>query len=638
MTLRKKIIFEGQEIGLSQTMQKLQRQAEQMSSKVLENYTKSAKSSKDFLKTLDEEYRANQRLIQISGQDKKYQALEKYEKKFEEINRKEEVQYNKLKASGLKGPALDAEMEKASKGFDQQRQAVGTVKDASLEELKKSIEEQKKTNEILKQILNEDKNQWEQEFREDRKGVDAFLKEAKKTGLENLSVEDKAKFAFQSALASEEKPSGQGGGRGSILKDIIGAGIIRDLGAIIGQVPSARDAYDLVPGITRMSGAAIGAAGGAITGAFVLNPMAGATAGAELGQRGGEFAGNALARHFEEQENLQRARYGLKAVTGMDVGEDFSMAKYGLTKAEFMETAKAMALQTGTGINNAEALVGVQTGYGIDQSTLMGSARTQRRTGVDFGENVKNTLGIAQNAGIDRVLFTEMIQGQTELINSIGAMTTKVDPRNIMALTLEMNKIGGGFSLQDPRSTGFINTLNQGLTSPNEFGKAMNLSVLRNMDPNASILDLLEAEEQGLGGKKGREMLKGTVEQFTTMFGDDDLAVLALRSRFPGIPISDLKRMVKNKDFIDSMDTETMTQEADVYDQGNVAMRQQLMATVTDSFSKGALDGLMAIEGQMEDMFARVFQEAAKKIDLDKMINDALNFVKMPRNPFKDEE
>jgi hypothetical protein len=388
-------------------------------------------------------------------------------------------------------------------------------------------------------------------------------------------------------------------------------------------MPNAADAFDLLPGIMRMGGMVTAAGLGAAAGSIFLNPVGGATVGAEFGKQASDFASAAMMRHFNNLEQLERSSFGYRAITGVYPGMENSFSRFGMSQAEGLQTAQQMARATGSGFNDVYSLIGAQTGYGIEQGGLMSLARSSRRTGGEAGSELRNLLGIAESSGIDRVLFSELVQNQAQLIDSIGNMTEKVDPRNMTALMLELNNISGGsgaFSMRDPRTMGMINSLQGGLTSPNEFGRAMNLNTLRQMSPNASLLDLLEQEEQGLGGANGREFLKNTVSQYTDMFGDEDLAILALRSRFPGIPIADLRKMVRGQDVLGSMETGEMTQQADVEGQGNVAMRAQLQAAVTDAFATGPIEGLKKVEEQLGDVFARVFELASKKVNFNEII------------------
>jgi len=608
-TTNKRILFEGQDVSMSSTMRKLMTTAEEMHRKNLEGVSKEITSSKELQKQLEEEIRQREKSQKLVGRNEMLRIQEEYRERKRMIEALEREEEQRLSKKGLRGRDLEQAMSTYRTEVSERKASVyEDIRSDKEQQLRQQVEEQKTTNDLLRQILDQDTKQWEQEVREDKKNVERFVQQARKSGFDNLSPEQRAKALFQQALLAEGK---QNTGKLSVLKDILGAGMIRDFGQILGQMPSARDGLDLVSGGFRMGG---GALGGAIGG--LARGQRGAVIGAEIGQTILGVAGNAMTRFFAEQEEAQRGRLGVKAVTGFDFGSDTipGITKFGVSSGEAFNVAREMALRSGSGTNNIFDLIGAETGFGLDRSSLMGFAGTRRRTGRGFGESLSNLLGTAQSGGIDRVLFNELVQNQTQLINSLGNMTEKVDPRNITAVMMEMNRLGGGFSVSDPRSMGFIQSLQGGLTNPNEFGRAMNLSTLRGMSPGASLLDLLEMEEQGLGGASGREFLKGTVSQYNKMFGDEDLTVLALRSRFPGIPIADLRRLARGEDVLGSTDVNQMTQGVDLQGQGNVSMRAQLTAAVKDSFVQGPLDGLIEVQDQFAGYFAKVFSLAASSL------------------------
>lgn len=630
----KKILFEGQDVSLGPTMQKLQRQAETMHQRNLEGISKEVSSTKELKKQLEEQISLSERKARIVGKNINLEIQEEYKKRKELAERLEREEEERLRKKGVRGSALQTQMETYRRDVTEPRLlAAQDIRSTREEELRNQTEEQKTTNLLLREILNQDTKQWEQEVQLDRRNVERFVQQARKAGFDTLPPEQRAKALFQQALLAENQGGGRGGGM-SVLKDILGAGLIRDFGSIIGQMPGARDAFDLIPGLTRISGgllgAGVGAGAGAVAGLASVTPdpgkgaIAGATLGGEVGQRAGEIAGSALSRFFNERENLERSTLGFRAVTGMNVNSSTvpRVNQFGFSTSEAFQIAKEMALRSGSSENDVMSLLGAETGFGIDRGALMSFSGTRRRTGQAFGGSLSSLLGRAESGGVDRVLFNELIQNQTQLINVLGNMSDTVNPENIASVILEMNKIGGGFSVRDPRSMGFIQSLQGGLTSPNEFGRAMNLSVLRNINPNASLLDLLSMEEQGLGGESGREFLRGTVNQFSKMFGDEDLTVLALRSRFPGIPISDLRRLARGENIIGTMESSGET--ADLQGQGNVSTRAIMQATVTDAFATGAIEGMQAVEQQMTGLFTKVFEEAMKNVDLTETIKSAI--------------
>lgn len=624
----KRILFEGQDVSLGTTMQKLQQKAETMHDRNLAGISKEISSSKELKKQLEDQISQRERAQKIGGRSSILDIQEEYRERkrlAESFEREEET---RLRARGVKGQAFDDAMSNYRDTVTNPRMlAADDIRDTKLGREKEGIEEQRTTNILLREILNQDTTQWEQEVNQDRKSVERFVASSNRAGIENLPPEERAKAMYQQALLNES--SGGGGGRGSILKDILGAGLIRDLGGILQQMPNAGDGLDLVPSNLRIGGGAAGAAIGNAVGGDK-----GTVVGAEIGSTLMGVAGNSIMRFFNEREEAEKGRLALKGLTGFDSGSNTieGINSLGISSSEGFQIAREMALRSGNSSNDITALLGAERGFSIDRGTLMDFTKSGRRTGGSFRDNASSLLGAGEANGIDRVLMNELVQNQTQLINSLGQMTEKVDPKNITSLILEMNSLGGGFALKDPRSMGMIQSLQQGLTNPNEFGKAMNLSVLRNINPNGSLVDLLEMEEKGFSGDKGREFLKGTVNQFNQMFNDEDLTILALRSRFPQIPISDLRRLARGEDVLGSIDSGA-SEGVDMSGQGNVSMRAGLNASVKDAFVKGPIEGLMEVQEQFVGYFVEVFKMAATTMGsgVTDLIGNALN--PRPNNP-----
>lgn len=640
MATRKKILFEGQDVSLSSTMQKLQDKAETASSKLLESYSKTGKKSKDLVELLKKEVESQERLAQLSSADKRYEAAEKYSRKIDEINKKEEEAQKRLDSQRLKPKEREEAEKKLSEGFEEQRSAAAVVRDDTVQKLKESLEEQKRTNQLLKQLLETDRVQWEEEVENDRKSVENFVRQTDKDGTDGMSIEEKAKYRYQKSLLEETEPQKRGGQ--SVLKDILGAGLIRDMGAMLGQMPNASDGYDMVAPMLRLagafSGAAIGAGVGAGAGALQtgtggtgigLGAIQGATLGGEMGSRAAEIAGNALSRFFTERENLESASLGYKALTGKNATAS-GVNQFGVSTAEATAIEGQMAMSSGGSKNDIRGFLGAQTGYGIDQGSLMGMVGSSRRTGGEFGKEIRNLLGTAEEEGIDRILFNDLVKGQTQLISSIGSMTEKVDPKNITALMMEMNDIGGGLSIKDPRSMGMIQSIDSGLKGGNDFNNAMDLTVLRKMKPEGSLLDLMEIKEQGLSSDDGREFLKGVLEQYKKMTGSEDQAVLALKGRegFGNLPIQVLRDLLNDSEKIDSMDPSKMKSEAAILEQENVSRRAIMRSEVTDAFAVGAIEGMSKINDQMAGLFKKAIDKALEDIKIGDAITKGIDSAK----------
>jgi hypothetical protein len=192
---------------------------------------------------------------------------------------------------------------------------------------------------------------------------------------------------------------------------------------------------------------------------------------------------------------------------------------------------------------------------------------------------------------------------------------------------MELSSLGGMFDLRDKRSTGMYNSLNSGLSGGNDFNKAMNLQVLRGIKPEAGMLDLLQMEEEGMGGENGSDFLKGTLGMYSQMFGDDKtLAIMSMKARWPDIPYSQLRRLAEGEDIIGTMDTESKTK-VDYSGQGNVTRRSEMQAEVTDAWAVGVISGMNQTKTQMAEIMADAMRDAMR------MVSDSLDGAKSSNAP-----
>jgi hypothetical protein len=602
--IKKSVVFEGKDQGLSSAMQKLKLQAEQMTSSVLSNYAKTAKSSKELVESMNKEIETTRRRSELTAQDKRFEIADKYAKKLEEIDRRER-QYFENSRNRRMSPEQRAEFEqKGEKRFSEQRSAADLVRKDELETVKKGLEEQKTTNELLREMIDQNKVKWEQEVRDDKQSVQREIKSGLKN-FEALPPDQQAKLIYQQSLVGEKHPEEK---KRSVMADILGAGLIRDLGSIVAQMPRARDAYDLVGGASQITGGLVGAGIGTVAEALTAGQIEYATIGAEIGKQAGAVAGQAVMRHVEEREKLDQSSLRLRGLTGRGYTGG-SLSNLGVSMAEAASIEEQLFKSMGRRRGSAADILDPELQYSLDRGSLMDRARTTRLTGGSFRGEMSNLFGVAGQSGIDRVLFQDVLNTQNQLIKTFSETGGKVDPKSAMALMLELNKFGGSFAIGDPRQMNMISGLQSGISSPNEFGRAMNFSIMRNMGKD-NLLDMLELEEQGLRTKEGRELLGQTIKSYNEMFGnDEDLTVMALKQRFPNIPYSELRKLAKGQD-IGSLDEGGLTATAKLSGESNVSTRTVMQAEVTDAFANGAIEGMKRVKDQFKDLIAEAFEEA----------------------------
>lgn len=616
MSTNKKILFEGQDVNLSSTLQNLQRNAEKTFSSIAEKSSAQAKNSREIVSSMKEEISSAERLARISFNDRRLENAEKYKAKLDEIQLKEDRYIENSK--NIPSFERDEYEQKGREKFSFERQGAKSVKEFQDEEVKNQLREQKTTNELLKEILNQEKKSWEQEVRDNKSGVKKELRSARKSGFEGSSPEERAKLSYQEKLIQEEE---KGVREPSFFADVLKANLVRDVGQAVAQIPQLKDAYDMIPAMAGLTGGLVGggmgAAADAVSGisafGFGLGDMNLGVIGAEMGKQAGQFAGQSALRHIQEKENLDKSILAYRAVTGGNYAGG-PTSQFGVSRAEASGVATQLKKSVGTGDEDISSFLGLEKGYGIESSLLLDRAKSTRFTGGNLKGGMTNLLGSAQDQGYERVFFNEIIQTQNDLIKTFSETNEKVDANKVTSTMLELSSLGGAFSLRDPRSSGMYGSVNQGLTNTNDFGKAMNLQVLRQLKPEGSMLDLLEMEEQGLGGEKGSDFLKGTISTHREMFGNnEDLIVLSLKQRFPNIPYQQLRRLAKGEDVLSTLEEGTGS-ELDLSGQGNISTRSIMQAEISDSWAKGVVSGMDKTKDQMSEIIAEAMVEAMKKL------------------------
>lgn len=610
MENKRSIVFEGKDINVSSTMKKIQEAASQSASRIQESYAKSSKSAKDYVELMNQEIEAQKKLAQAYANDKKWEANEKYKKQLEELNRQESERIRRIMSSDFSDKAKEQYSTGIREKFEEERQKLSESLKEQLASAKNFLEEQKQTNELLKYILEQDKQLWEREVSEDRQQVQRSIDAAKREGIENLSPQERAKVQYQEALLRQDSPQ-----KRSIISDILGAGLIRDIGGMIPQMIGARDAFDLIPGISSLMGAGTGTVSGLGIEALTLGKVDGAVIGAEIGKQAGAFAGQAAAKYFEEAEQLERSQLRFRATIGRGAFGEGSMSAFGVSQVEANQLATELYRAAGSG-NRAmlSDMLGAEFGFGLNRGDLMSRAGQLRVTGGNFGDQMRNMVGVAEAIGIPRVLFADMLRNQNQLIEMMSQTRSAVDPRNALGLMMDLNNMGGMFTVSDPRSMRMMQIMQQGLSSPSSpFQQAFGMDILRQMDPNASLVDILQMQEQGFAGDRGREFLKRTVDTYSNMFGGDvDLTTLALRQVFPGMPIEAIKNLISGRGEIGATPMDILQQEASITDRGGVSTRSVMQAEVKDAWSTGVIEGMTAASEQLGEIVSEVMNKAIK--------------------------
>lgn len=344
-------------------------------------------------------------------------------------------------------------------------------------------------------------------------------------------------------------------------------------------------------GIVR--GGALGFAAGGIAGALQTGTggtaagrgaLEGAGIGSKIGQEISTIIGSFVTRNLEEQAKLETSSMSGRALSGFS---QFSLQRdrriVGYTQEEsvqannrfeaqkrlaqpFGRDPQKMVTEKGKPIYEDFATISAPDysmfGYGFSQSSdisnQMASARGRRvdsdtlnaiilsrATEVDIGATASlvgtsrfssnplaaaSTLYSGRFAQGDRSGFPDAVKSLTKVIESFSQQSEKVNSQVAAQNMLMFNRIGGGFSITDPRSAERITGISQALgKSDGGIAFAEDISILRQLNPEASDLELLKMQERGM---QTPGYLQGHLKKWGRRFGDSDSGTFALKSYF----------------------------------------------------------------------------------------------------------
>jgi hypothetical protein len=498
---------------------------------------------------------------------------------------------------------LSAQMQKmrldARKDFNEQALNAKKLTDNAKEQLKilreYTVETQKK-NKLEQDHLNK----MARELR--NKGGYANMADA--VSLESRASRIRQEFeaknqAFKELMNSEfrnQSPAGKGSPSSSVFSQIIKAGLLRDFTGAAGQIPNARNGTEIIPTLTGVGGAATGAVAGELFGA--------SSAGAQIGKAIGEYAGQAMVRHLTERSRFQGAQGRLRGLGGSTAIEDLS--GLGMDLVQSASLREQMLRSSGQNMNVSE-VAKLMKAYALDASVMAGYAGTSRLTGKDA--DPRFLLGMAKGNGVSRVNYDRVLQNQTGLINLVGQGSVEPNDFTIMKAMMDFNRIGGPFSVNDPRSMGLMSTIHENIANPNSpFGQAMNYSLLRKLNPDMGVTGLLEQQQKGIGN---RELTGGILDEINRMGGNDEFKIMMTAQRF-GLQgnIGAARKLFKGYnqgDVFGELSEEEMSGLASE----NVAPLEKNQAKITNAFINGMGEGISTVSEMFKTEMAAAAKESA---------------------------
>jgi hypothetical protein len=396
----------------------------------------------------------------------------------------------------------------------------------------------------------------------------------------------------------------------SMFTGTLMAGIVKDILHSLGRTVGAKTEFDLITPFASSSGAAFGAGVGALTG--WLSPGAPAAI-TQAGKELGGFVGAGQTRHLMAREEATAGSARVRGLVGGAFASDLS--RFGLDRGagSQLEESIVRAIQKGTTAEQVRNIAAISKAYTIDSNSITQYLSTGR---MGSYANENNLLQLRKALNLNGAQFGSAIQNVSGLMSLMGQTTLAPSSRDALNKTFENNNIGGPFSSGDPRSMGFLSTIHNNLVSPQSpFAQALSYQVLREQNPNASLLDIMKSRQAGGNAYEG-----GILRKMGSLTGDSDLNTLMYSSIFgTGNVAVDEKRLANrnqigfNWSMFNNKDM-TEGQKQQLYGQASsmTTTLQQSTAEVTNAFVIGFTEGIGKLAENFTDMMGKAIEDFAK--------------------------
>lgn len=227
-----------------------------------------------------------------------------------------------------------------------------------------------------------------------------------------------------------------------------------------------------------------------------------------------------IRRTWELREQLYGAQARTRGLGGRPSGVGLTGLGMDAIETAQMEESIVRAIGGGTSGDQVRNVAAIGKAYSIDPANINRFLSMGR---MGAGTNEQQIIGFLAE-GIDRSRLTDAIQSVVGLMQLQGQSTLSPDRVDILQKIGEFNRIGGPFSVGDPRSLGLIGSFQQNIANPGDpFSQSLAYSTLRRMPggESSSMLDLMIKRQQG-----GVLYMRNLMEDIAGMGGSEDFQVM----------------------------------------------------------------------------------------------------------------
>jgi len=399
----------------------------------------------------------------------------------------------------------------------------------------------------------------------------------------------------------------------SVFGAILGAGILRDLFGLVKQSIGASSEFDLITPSASIAGSLIGTGFGSLAEAATLGQIEYATIGAQTGKDIGGFMGAGYTRHLKERERYLSTSYRISGLTGQS-SQAGSLSQFGIDMASAaqLEEHLVMARRSAVTGRDVKDVAALSKAYTVDTGSVAEYLGTSR---MGTNANVRQIVG-ALAEGINRSQLGDFIKSTTSLVTMMGQ--TSMNPSLIGArqMVLEHNRLGGAFGIADPRSLGLISSIQSDITNPSSpFAQAMSYSILRQMNPDKGIVDLMIEQKKG-----GASLESGNIERIKSMFGNEDMQTLALMNIMPSLQGNPAvaRSLLRGSENVSAGGREILANDVNMTELYGRATSltttiSQGQAAVTDAFVTSMTEGISVLAVRFTNLMTKAIDDAVAK-------------------------
>lgn len=187
-----------------------------------------------------------------------------------------------------------------------------------------------------------------------------------------------------------------------------------------------------------------------------------------------------------------------------------------------MEVTKELGYGAGVGSREADRMGNIEKSLGLDMGTIKSGARVLRaeESGKTPTQVTSEMLAIMKNSDLynigkgDFTMVGELLERNNELNELQASKTDKIDSLASTQLMAAFGNVGGKFG--DARQAGTLSTMNQAITDPsNDFKRAFIMSSIAKSNPEASYVERMKMQEQGIFGEGRLSSLMGDLQKYT---------------------------------------------------------------------------------------------------------------------------